>query len=505
MSSTVDNCYYTLEEFVESQRSPALSRVELNLDSSDTPPPLVDLPDGFEPVASDSTSITGHKPSCQPARCRVQPSLTDTILIRELAPGYPDIAAQAGTQLCCDEPEAILEDRIPDSAYEQSSMFSGSLRQDVYTTSEHQALVQQALTASRRASEKLNDAMRFQHPNLTIQANGADYYSNVAGTSHLSQHARDKKRVSISITSLTNEEASDALEVAHLSIQGSPTDQRVDVLPSLNMKTLASNPATPQHDSVAPSPALSRYAISPQEFNPSQTLARIQSHPSPQSTQASPAEFKQTLPSLETALSSVTDIPSGYTDPVSAISRRSPNHLSPFGRSPPAFPQTNSTVPLSPPRFPAHPSSWRTLSQNSSNSTGSEHVSAPGSNSASTPASSAPRHSPSQSVAATYHGSDHGSPESEVTAFAGSDGQLDGPNQRNTNMAQGYSCPWPGCTAPPFQTQYLLNSHTNVHSNQRPHFCPVKDCPRGLGGQGFKRKNEMIRYVFYAHVIKAWE
>lgn len=34
----------------------------------------------------------------------------------------------------------------------------------------------------------------------------------------------------------------------------------------------------------------------------------------------------------------------------------------------------------------------------------------------------------------------------------------------------------------------------NVHSQTRPHFCPVKGCPRSEGGKGFKRKNEMIRH-----------
>jgi hypothetical protein len=57
-----------------------------------------------------------------------------------------------------------------------------------------------------------------------------------------------------------------------------------------------------------------------------------------------------------------------------------------------------------------------------------------------------------------------------------------------------YICPWANCTAAPFQTQYLLNSHANVHSSARPHFCPVKGCPRSEGGKGFKRKNEMIRH-----------
>ncbi|PHH68793.1 hypothetical protein CDD82_268 [Ophiocordyceps australis] len=57
-----------------------------------------------------------------------------------------------------------------------------------------------------------------------------------------------------------------------------------------------------------------------------------------------------------------------------------------------------------------------------------------------------------------------------------------------------YVCNFLGCTALPFQTQYLLNSHANVHSSARPHYCPVKDCPRSEGGKGFKRKNEMIRH-----------
>ncbi|KAK4106424.1 hypothetical protein N658DRAFT_414860 [Parathielavia hyrcaniae] len=57
-----------------------------------------------------------------------------------------------------------------------------------------------------------------------------------------------------------------------------------------------------------------------------------------------------------------------------------------------------------------------------------------------------------------------------------------------------YVCNVPGCTALPFQTQYLLNSHANVHSSARPHYCPVPGCPRAEGGKGFKRKNEMIRH-----------
>jgi hypothetical protein len=57
-----------------------------------------------------------------------------------------------------------------------------------------------------------------------------------------------------------------------------------------------------------------------------------------------------------------------------------------------------------------------------------------------------------------------------------------------------FNCTYPGCSAQPFQTQYFLKSHANVHSSNRPHYCPVKGCPRSEGGNGFKRKNEMLRH-----------
>ncbi|SPO02707.1 uncharacterized protein DNG_05382 [Cephalotrichum gorgonifer] len=59
-----------------------------------------------------------------------------------------------------------------------------------------------------------------------------------------------------------------------------------------------------------------------------------------------------------------------------------------------------------------------------------------------------------------------------------------------------FKCSFEGCQARPFQTQYLLNSHANVHSAERPHYCSVMGCPRSKAGKGFKRKNEMIRHGF---------
>lgn len=77
-------------------------------------------------------------------------------------------------------------------------------------------------------------------------------------------------------------------------------------------------------------------------------------------------------------------------------------------------------------------------------------------------------------------------------------------------MSGNYKCTFEGCKAAPFTTQYLLtygtafllyrcnadpySSHMNVHSSERPHYCPVEGCERAIGGKGFKRKNEMKRH-----------
>lgn len=58
----------------------------------------------------------------------------------------------------------------------------------------------------------------------------------------------------------------------------------------------------------------------------------------------------------------------------------------------------------------------------------------------------------------------------------------------------GFPCTYPGCSAKPFATTYLLTSHKNIHSAERPYYCPRRGCSRNADGKGFKRKNEMIRH-----------
>ncbi|CAG8959108.1 hypothetical protein HYFRA_00012971 [Hymenoscyphus fraxineus] len=96
------------------------------------------------------------------------------------------------------------------------------------------------------------------------------------------------------------------------------------------------------------------------------------------------------------------------------------------------------------------------------------------------------------SSAADYSSSNTETPSTDASATPAIDRMsIDGITNPQIG---GFHCTYPGCTAQPFQTQYLLNSHANVHSSNRPHYCSVKGCPRSEGGKGFKRKNEMIRH-----------
>ncbi|PKS12900.1 hypothetical protein jhhlp_000240 [Lomentospora prolificans] len=88
-------------------------------------------------------------------------------------------------------------------------------------------------------------------------------------------------------------------------------------------------------------------------------------------------------------------------------------------------------------------------------------------------------------------------PSTDHSSLSAGEGPIPGGNGAAGGSDVGtFRCTFEGCHAKPFQTQYLLNSHANVHSSARPHYCPVQGCPRSKPGQGFKRKNEMIRHGF---------
>ncbi|RAO69423.1 uncharacterized protein BHQ10_005435 [Talaromyces amestolkiae] len=237
----------------------------------------------------------------------------------------------------------------------------------------------------------------------------------------------------------------------------------------------------PRQDSLAAS-NVGRYTIPP----PNNLDFPALQAPTP-SAAGSP-ENSQSLPSIGQALASLdggaTPTPFGAPTPTPQLSR-GPSTLStistgptpessyapsqmttPYSHpSPMSLKDLSATSPLSQPQYAMQPPS---LTHDTSNMTAYSEVSLRGA-----PVGRSPTHS-------------YPTPTELRAAVEEHPDGIAGPNI--------YKCPYPGCTAGAFQTQYLLNSHANVHSQDRPHFCPVAGCPRGIGGKGFKRKNEMIRH-----------
>ncbi|RAL08146.1 uncharacterized protein BO97DRAFT_224794 [Aspergillus homomorphus CBS 101889] len=273
----------------------------------------------------------------------------------------------------------------------------------------------------------------------------------------------------------------------HSPEQPSP-EQEHQHTPS-NISSLLSDDPPRQETVSDPESRLSKLLLVPPSTSPGQVLPALHS-PSTGNT------LDHSLPSLQTALAAVTDVPpnaamringSSYSLPPvqasSPVSRTDslwdhqrmgqfgpPPQVppSPYSHLSPASSKEMSTMPS-----PASQSPYWRLKQEI------PYLSSPYEVAASTvksPATSYPTptdQTPSGTCDRSFHHS----------------AQTNGPIPAGT-----YKCRHLGCTAPPFQTQYLLNSHANVHSQDRPHFCPIDGCPRGPGGKGFKRKNEMIRH-----------
>ncbi|BCR95678.1 uncharacterized protein AKAW2_20618A [Aspergillus luchuensis] len=242
-----------------------------------------------------------------------------------------------------------------------------------------------------------------------------------------------------------------------------------------------------------PEQRLSKLLIAPSE--PTAQLPAL--HPS-----ATASSVNHNLPSLSTALAGVTDVPppagagrlnGSSFGPLPPVSSSSP----PVSRTEPVWEhQRLGQIPPPPPQVP--PSPYSHLSPASS-----KDMSA-----MSSPASQQAYWRPPIKADITYLTSTYETAPQTAKSPATSyptptdqtpastcDRSYNPPTHSNGAVSTGtYKCRHPGCTAAPFQTQYLLNSHANVHSQDRPHFCPIAGCPRGPGGKGFKRKNEMIRH-----------
>ncbi|KAI8660697.1 hypothetical protein NCS57_01047600 [Fusarium keratoplasticum] len=201
----------------------------------------------------------------------------------------------------------------------------------------------------------------------------------------------------------------------------------------------------------------------------------------------SPGESKESLPSLRSALGEIRDLGPGRIPEKDLAAPSGPATSFPASSPGGNLPRFSLSTNL--PSSPVSPDGFRTLSPHSTGPS-SIHFHA-ANNTHPRPGTDYSSSSNAGETPSTDHSASTPATSVSITDRMSIDGIT---NPQPTTGAGAYVCNFAGCTALPFQTQYLLNSHANVHSSARPHYCPVKGCPRSEGGKGFKRKNEMIRH-----------
>ncbi|MCJ1242870.1 hypothetical protein MMC30_000066 [Trapelia coarctata] len=276
---------------------------------------------------------------------------------------------------------------------------------------------------------------------------------------------------------------------------------------------------TPDTDSIATSPNIGQYTISDSQGSLMDTLPPLQKSPT-QSMRSPTAQHS--LPSLQSQLGSLSNAPpppesthpphaptfpprpsfnpvngSAYSPPQAFKTPRYPSITTisnGFHGFPTAEPSPASTV--SDASHPSPRETYRPGQDPTSMSPPGKFGPRPIQSNGFTPGSDVSVQTPqsAESHQSVSSFSTETSPSSNRMSIDGDRPVLPLPSPNEPIVSGGFKCDYTGCTAPPFQTQYLLNSHANVHSQDRPHYCPVKSCPRAEPGKGFKRKNEMIRH-----------
>lgn len=465
------------------RRSPGLLEVKPHLGLvEDSPPPLVP----YDPTP-ESSELEEEEDKARPPRRRkrrkgrTSKSQSDQVLIQYLAPDRPEISNHAG--------------RHPLDSQSESDEESGSEDLDGPSTSGHspmrspQPLIQNVppvvhlqSMAIAEAAPKRDDFPMVDRP-WPISGGGRRIHTPPTTTISISEAHPPQKSSSCPKFEVGRRKEFDL----------KPPPLELDLLRSPR------DSGREEEDSIVKSPALGRFTIKPQNADPDAiTLPALHRSP-PRSSPAGSPEYRQTLPSIRNLT-----IPHFNDSASVSLAGLSPMRTSPrMTETPISYLHSPHHGPgMSPPEQPLrYPGSWRSSTRDSSISTCSEYTSPP-SVTTSTPGSSIHL---TQSPAASYPNSLPPLPEQGPIKALSQDEQPVLQDSAMTMsdltesqlMAGPFRCNFPGCLAIPFQTQYLLSSHMNVHSNQRPHFCPVKGCPRALGGQGFKRKNEMIRCVLF--------
>ncbi|KAF2709638.1 hypothetical protein K504DRAFT_278782 [Pleomassaria siparia CBS 279.74] len=499
--------YYDSDEFSRS-RSPPLKAVKPRATPSPSPPPTVTHTTVC--YSSRSRNVTSHpsRKVKKPNRRKTQPSIGDSVLIRQMDPNRPDIARLVGER-ALNSDSASGSETDDEDMEERSQTTEPPTSESAQTESSTPPVDHHILqnTAQKALETNVVGSTTNRFPPPFPRKSRLEIDTRSPGTLAANTDTRPSQSSNVVPQSSNTRllpEGHDSKTPANSSAQSAATSERLT-------EEHSGQPANDslRHDSIATSPKLRELAIPPSRGALSEKLPALQNPQSPSrdGPPGSPNQERR-LPSFrhlnelaETAMNEQeTSRVNGYPhrQSVSSSIAQSPTsgarHLSISSQFPPLSASSpssgNSDIFL---RAGQHLTlfSTRRPSQASDNGlySGTIH---------------------SASTNESYQSSDGLSPGTQATPTEGRghrmsiDGALTNrtlPIPVGTNIqlvpphgSGGFKCDYNGCTAAPFQTQYLLNSHANVHSQSRPHYCPVASCPRGEGGKGFKRKNEMIRH-----------
>lgn len=419
------------------QNSPLLKPMKPRLEPSPSPPPSVPLP----PVSPDSSpEPDDRKVSSRP---KYRPSPGDAVLVSFMADGkHLDVARDAGDKPLASDPEEAEE----------------HMKGTVVTVVEHKEDREVHGEVVEVSREK--DVVRGSMDLAAIAAGAVGILAESAQASY-DQAQRDPTP------------RNDGVKVEQTA-PGDPMEDVKHTIPSISsIKPLYVNASIAQ-SSV-------ELAIKPELMaSPTEELPPILSQ-SPKSGLPNGNNSNQiTLPSISESIGDINHLP----EPPPAAD-------SPYAQSPPGRP---------PPRFSVVPGHAHGSPPKSPNDAFRRELPSPGRSSfyynahrRTSQTDGPPQYT---SAAADYSSSNTETPSTDQSGSTPATIGIDRMSIDGITNPQigGFQCTYPGCTAQPFQTQYLLNSHANVHSSIRPHYCSVKGCPRSEGGKGFKRKNEMIRH-----------
>ena len=502
--------FYSEDDF--RPHSPGLERVYPRAAPSPSPPPQVTKV--LHPPVSSLSSRRLKKAN----RRKTRPTQGDWVLIREMAPNQPEIAQQVSQQaLNSDSGESGPddEDEMEDQSSGTATAPSGPnathpVRSGVqpFNTAKDGLSIGQVTATSAHRDSVLEADIRVGP--FSSDRRASEVTPSTSQLNGVRQHANDANSNKASVI-FNVQSASPAPQpkqrrdsTAVMQPPEEPTTLHQLQIPQSDVRLPMIQPQTPLNDAASPGSQQQIPSIS-------QLVGDL-----PRSASISEDVRTNGLVHRQ-SISSMTASPTSRVRQMSISSHTPASPIPPFSASSP-------------------------MSANSDQQrgdiflqSGSGHVFG-ADNRRPSQASANGRYAPTLHSASTsegYQSSDGPSPGSQQTPIEGGRPRhlsLDGtianstiilppPNgsglpQMGTHGAGAFRCEYPGCNALPFQTQYLLkydslsklgrpsiaitddlySSHTNVHSQIRPHYCPVAGCPRSEGGKGFKRKNEMIRH-----------